>query len=77
MRILVDEKLEYPYLQGKQEVALHVEQYENGRTALQLICIDNGEETEPWMTATVNLVEQECPIHEVWIKDYSDRKSVV
>lgn len=44
--------------------------YENGRKALRLV--DEGPDPGPVATATVNLVDEDCPDDCAFIKDYSE-----
>ena len=62
-----------------QEVELHIEQYQNGRVALQLWSQMEGEEPgamEPFMTCSVNLPDSPCASNEVFIKDYGENEGI-
>lgn len=53
-------------------LAVEVEHYENGRLAIELIVTDReGEQyLEPFGMLTANVVDQECPEGEVFIRDW-------
>ena len=62
-----------------QEVELHIEQYMNGRVALQLWSqIEDAPPgiMEPFMTCSVNLPDSPCSSNEVFIKDYSENEGI-
>ena len=48
-------------------------QYENGRTALQLVDAQDG---EPVATATINLPDEPLAEGEVFVKDYSKNRGI-
>jgi hypothetical protein len=49
-------------------------EYENGRTALELINAKNGEDV---LVATVNIPEEKIAPDEVIIKDYSENEGIL
>lgn len=60
-----------PYQQW--QVDINLLHYDNGRFALQLV---DHEDSEPITTATVNLVDEDCPHDEVWVKDWSENEGI-
>lgn len=83
MQLLIKEGLSYtlPFM-GSQPVTgikLWAATYSNGRLALRLTAPMEEDENidEPFATATVNLIEQDCPRGEIWVKDWSENEGMV
>lgn len=53
----------------KNPVDVEVGQYDNGRLAISLLEHKTG---EPVGTVTTNLVDEQCPDGEVWVKEWSE-----
>lgn len=48
--------------------------YGNGRTAIQVLDAETG---APECTASVNMVDLDCPEGYAWIKDYSENEGIM
>ncbi len=58
------------------EVDVEVQHYGNGRLAIELTCKGDEGFQEPYLTATTNLVDEDCPSGEVWVKNWSENEGI-
>lgn len=79
MQVFKGKELSYTTKWGGEPVEgikMYVRTYENGRLGIQLTSpmeeVEDAE--EPFMTCTVNLPAEDCPLNEVFVKDYSENE---
>lgn len=68
----------YPIMGNEIPVVLEVHHYPNGRIALELMSeMEEAEGMyEPFATATVNMVDEDCAPEEIWVKGWSENEEM-
>lgn len=77
MRVFRNKKLIHHAFGQATEVQLWVATYPNGRVALQLMAqMEDYDSLEPYLTPSVNLVNDPCPNGEIYIKNWSENEGI-
>ena len=62
---------------NNQEVRVNIEQYHNGRTAIELVCVGGEDDGVPYTVATMNVPLAPLEDDQVLIKDYGENQGVL
>ncbi len=62
---------------NNQEVRVNIEQYHNGRKAIELVCVGGEDDGVPYTVATMNVPHAPIKDDQVLIKDYGENQGVL